>query len=203
MTIIGYARVSTTDQDLSIQEAALKAAGCDVIRAEKRSGTSTNGRTELQTVLDFLRSGDVLMVTRIDRLARSIGDLQDIVRAVKEKGASLRATEQPIDTSTAAGKCFLDMLGVFAEFETNLRRERQLEGIAKAKAEGVYKGRKPKIDRAEVERLAGEGVGATLIAAQLDISRRRRPARCANGERQYPPSVSVVGHFDQGGFDQP
>ena len=171
MTIIGYARVSTTDQDLSIQEAALKAAGCDVIRAEKRSGTSTNGRTELQTVLDFIRSGDVLMVTRIDRLARSIGDLQDIVRAVKEKGASLRATEQPIDTSTAAGKCFLDMLGVFAEFETNLRRERQLEGIAKAKAEGVYKGRKPKIDRAEVERLAGEGVGATLIAAQLDISR--------------------------------
>src|SRR5947207_14790683 len=95
MTIIGYARVSTTDQDLSIQEAALKAAGCDVIRAEKRSGTSTNGRTELQTVLDFLRSGDVLMVTRIDRLARSIGDLQDLVRAVKEKGASLRATEQP------------------------------------------------------------------------------------------------------------
>src|SRR5437764_11337631 len=117
MTIIGYARVSTTDQDLSIQEAALKAAGCDVIRAEKRSGTSTNRRTELQTVLDFIRSGDVLMVTRIDRLARSIGDLQDIVRALKAKGASLRATEQPIDTSTATGKCFLDMLGVFAEFE--------------------------------------------------------------------------------------
>ena len=90
---------------------------------------------------------------------------------MKAKGATLKATEQPIDTGTAAGKCFLDMLGVFAEFETNLRRERQLEGIAKAKAEGVYKGRKPKIDRAEVERLAREGVGATLIAAQLDISR--------------------------------
>jgi len=74
---------------------------------------------------DFLRKGDVLMVTRIDRLARSIGDLQDIVRAVKARGASLKATEQPIDTSTAAGKCFLDMLGVFAEFETNLRRERE------------------------------------------------------------------------------
>jgi DNA invertase Pin-like site-specific DNA recombinase len=74
------------------------------------------------------------MVTRIDRLARSIGDLQDIVRVVRAKSASLKATEQPIDTSTAAGKCFLDMLGVFAEFETNLRRERQLEGIAKAKA---------------------------------------------------------------------
>jgi DNA invertase Pin-like site-specific DNA recombinase len=81
------------------------------------------------------------MVTRIDRLARSIGDLQDIVRTVKAKGASLKATEQPIDTGTAAGKCFLDMLGVFAEFETNLRRERQLEGIAKAKAARIYKGR--------------------------------------------------------------
>ena len=130
MTVIGYARVSTTDQSLDIQEAALKAAGCEVIRSEKRSGTTTTGRAELQTVLGFLRPGDVLMVTRIDRLARSIGDLQDIVRAVKAKGATLKATEQPIDTGTAAGKCFLDMLGVFAEFETNLRRERQLEGIA-------------------------------------------------------------------------
>jgi hypothetical protein len=92
-------------------------------------------------VLDFLRKGDVLIVTRVDRLARSIGDLQDIVRVIRERGAGLKATEQPIDTSTAAGKCFLDMLGVFAEFETNLRRERQLEGIAKAKAAGVYKGR--------------------------------------------------------------
>src|SRR6201994_1552199 len=107
MTIIGYARVSTTDQDLSIQETALRGAGCEVIRAEKRSGTTTAGREELRTVLEFLRTGDVLMVTRIDRLARSIGDLQDIVRTVKARGATLRATEQPIDTSTAAGKCFL------------------------------------------------------------------------------------------------
>jgi DNA invertase Pin-like site-specific DNA recombinase len=91
-------------------------------------------------VLDCLRKGDVLMVTRLDRLARRIGDLQDIVRAVRAKGASLKVTEQPIDTSTAAGKCFLDMLGVFAEFETNLRRERQLEGIAKAKAAGGLQG---------------------------------------------------------------
>src|SRR5262249_43407332 len=146
MTVIGYARVSSTDQDLAIQEIALKAAGCEVIRAEKRTGTSTEGRVERRTILDFLRQGDVLMVARIDRLARRIGDLQDIVRAVKAKSAALKATEQPIDTSTAAGKAFLDMLGVFAEFETNLRRERQLEGIAKAKAAGVYKGRKPSIN---------------------------------------------------------
>jgi DNA invertase Pin-like site-specific DNA recombinase len=171
MTVIGYARVSTTDQDLSIQEAALRAAGCDTIRAEKRSGTTREGREELQTVLDFLRKGDVLMITRIDRLARSIGDLQDIMRTVKARGASLKATEQPIDTSTAAGKCFLDMLGVFAEFETNLRKERQLEGIAKAKAAGVYKGRPPSIDPERVRALKAEGMGPSEIAKTLGIGR--------------------------------
>jgi len=171
MTVIGYARVSTTDQDLSIQEAALKAAGCEVIRSEKRSGTTTQGREELRTVLDFLRKGDVLTVTRIDRLARSIADLQDIVRTIKSRGAALKATEQPIDTSTAAGKCFLDMLGVFAEFETNLRRERQLEGIARAKAEGVYKGRPASIDAARVRELKAGGMGPTEIAKALKIGR--------------------------------
>ena len=171
MTVIGYARVSTTDQNLELQESALRAAGCDVIRSEKRSGTTTAGRDELRTVLDFLRKGDTLMVTRIDRLARSIGDLQDIVRAVRAKGASLKAIEQPIDTSTAAGKCFLDMLGVFAEFETNLRRERQLEGIAGAKARGVYKGRKASIDPAKVRQMKAEGKGASAIAKALRIGR--------------------------------
>src|SRR5260370_42710994 len=171
MTVIGYARVSNTDQDLSIQEAALRAVGCDVIRAEKQSGTSTQGRAELRTVLDFIGKGDVLLVTRIDRLARSIGDLQDIVRTLKAKGASLRATEQPIDTTTAAGKCFLDMLGVFAEFETNLRRERQLEGISKAKAAGAYKGRRPSIDGAKIEALKASGLGPTDNPRQLKIGR--------------------------------
>jgi DNA invertase Pin-like site-specific DNA recombinase len=172
MTVIGYARVSTTDQDLSIQEAALSAAGCEVIRAEKRSGTTTKGREELRTVLDFLRPGDVLMVTRIDRLARSVGDLQAIVQAVRAKGASLKATEQSgIDTSTAAGKCFLDMLGVFAEFETNIRRERQLEGIARAKAAGVYKGRPASIDAARVREMKAQGLGSTAIARALGIGR--------------------------------
>ena len=171
MTTIGYARVSTTDQDLELQITALKREGCTTIRSEKRSGTTTAGREELRTVLDFLRQGDVLMVTRIDRLARSIGDLQDIVRAVKAKGAALKATEQPIDTATAAGKCFLDMLGVFAEFETNLRKERQLEGIAKAKEAGVYKGRPASIDAAQVRQLKAEGLGPSKIAEALGIGR--------------------------------
>jgi DNA invertase Pin-like site-specific DNA recombinase len=171
MPVIGYARVSTTDQNLELQENALRAAGCEFIRSEKRSGTTTAGRDELRTVLEFLRKGDVLMVTRIDRLARSIGDLQDIVRAVKARGAALKATEQPIDTGTAAGKCFLDMLGVFAEFETNLRRERQLEGIADAKARGVYKGRKASIDPAKVKQLKTDGMGPSAIAKALKIGR--------------------------------
>jgi DNA invertase Pin-like site-specific DNA recombinase len=169
--LYGYARVSTFDQDLSIQRAALKAAGCTVVRSEKVSGTSRQGRTELETLLDFLRKGDTLVVTRVDRLARSIGDLQDVVRALKQKGAALKATEQPIDTSTAAGKAFLDMLGVFAEFETNLRKERQLEGIAKAKAAGVYKGRKPSIDASAIKQLKEQGLGATEIAKRLKIGR--------------------------------
>ncbi|MDI7864519.1 recombinase family protein [Rhizobiaceae bacterium n13] len=171
MTLYGYARVSTNDQDLTIQREALLSAGCELVREEKRSGTTLEGRQELDTLMAFMRPGDTLMVTRIDRLARSIGDLQDIVRQLKAKGVSLRATEQPIDTSTAAGKAFLDMLGVFAEFETNLRKERQLEGIAKAKEAGVYKGRKPSIDVEKVKALHANGQGATAIAKALGIGR--------------------------------
>lgn len=171
MSLFGYARVSTIDQDLSIQVAALQAAGCQTIRSEKKSGTERGSRTELQVLLDFLREGDTLVVTRIDRLARSMKDLQDIVHELKGRGVALKATEQPIDTSTAAGKAFLDMLGVFAEFETNLRRERQIEGIEAAKARGVYKGRKARIDPDAIRKLAAEGIKPAHIARQLGISR--------------------------------
>ncbi len=174
MATYGYARVSTTDQDLTIQKDALRRAGCEVVRAEKVSGTSTQDRQELQTLLEFLRQGDTLVCTRVDRLARSVFDLQTIVRTLQERGVTLKATEQPIDTSTPAGKAFLDMLGVFAEFETNLRRERQLEGIARAKAKGVYKGRKPtaRAKAGQVRKLAEEGVSKVEIAKRLRISRR-------------------------------
>jgi DNA invertase Pin-like site-specific DNA recombinase len=171
MARVGYARVSSTDQDLTTQIERLKATGCEIVRSEKVTGTSRQGRTELASLIEFLRPGDELVVTRIDRLARSIGDLQDIMRELKARGAYLKATDQPIDTSTAAGKAFLDMLGVFAEFETNLRRERQLEGIAKAKAEGVYRGGKVRIDREAVLKLHREGQGPTEIAKALGISR--------------------------------
>jgi hypothetical protein len=150
MAVIGYARVSSRQQDLTLQQAALKKAGCDPIRFEKKTGTTIKGRTELQIILDFMREGDVLVVSRIDRLARSIGDLQDIMRQLKAKGVELRATEQAIDTTTAAGKCFVDMRGVFAEFETNLtldardslrasRRQRRLEFTRAVNAASILK----------------------------------------------------------------
>jgi DNA invertase Pin-like site-specific DNA recombinase len=171
MKVYGYARVSSAGQSLEVQLDALKAAGCDVVRAEKVSGTSRTGRTELETLLSFLRAGDTLVVTRIDRLARSVKDLQDIVHELRAVGVTLKATEQPIDTASAAGKAFLDMLGVFSEFETTLRKERQLEGIAKAKSEGVYKGRKQTIDVEAVKALKAEGLGGSEIAKRLGIGR--------------------------------
>ena len=167
----GYARVSSLDQDLTLQEETLRAAGCHVVRAEKRSGAGREGRTELRLLLDFLHAGDTLVVTRVDRLARSVKDLQDIVHELRAKGVALKATEQPIDTGSAAGKAFLDMLGVFPEFETNLRKERQMEGIAKAKAAGVYKGRPPSVDRAKVADLKAQGYGPSQIARKLGIGR--------------------------------
>jgi DNA invertase Pin-like site-specific DNA recombinase len=133
----------------------------------RASGTTTEGGEALRSVLEFRRRPD----GDPHRLARSIGDLQDIVRTVRARGAVLKATEQPIDTGTAAGKCFLDMLGVFAEFETNLRRERQLEGIAKAKAAGVYKGRPPSIEASRVRELRAQGMRPSDIAKAFKIGR--------------------------------
>jgi DNA invertase Pin-like site-specific DNA recombinase len=169
---LGYARVSTGEQDLTIQETALKAAGCERLFCEKASGTSRDKRVQLAALLSHIRAGDVLVITRIDRLARSMRDLQNIVHEVRQKGAALMATEQPIDTSTAAGKAFLDMLGVFAEFETNLRAERQREGIDQAKAAGKYKGRKKKpitIDR--INALKAERKSMGTIARELGCAR--------------------------------
>ena len=171
MSIVGYARVSTTQQSLDIQLSTLKKAKCKKIFSEKASGNTKKGREKLQECLNYLREGDTLVVTRVDRLARSILDLQKISKQLKNSGIKLKATEQPIDTSTPAGKAFFDMLGVFAEFETNIRKERQQEGIEKAKRAGKYKGRKPtaRAKTAQVMAMLEAGQNKKTIAEALNI----------------------------------
>jgi DNA invertase Pin-like site-specific DNA recombinase len=168
---IGYARVGTTDQDLTIQREALTSAKCNVIFEEQVSGTTRTGRSELEKALAILGKGDQLIVTRLDRLGRSLRDLANIAGEIEAAGAHLVVTEQAVDTSTPAGRAFFGMLATFAQFETDVRRERQMEGIAKAKAQGVYKGRRPSIDREEIERLRADGLNPTQIARQLGVAR--------------------------------
>ena len=168
---VGYARVSSVDQNLDVQLETLKSFGCEKICQEKVSGTSTQGRNELKECIEFVREGDELVITRIDRLARSVLDLQLIVKELSDKGVNLSATEQPISTKDATSKCFLDMLGVFAELETNLRKERQNEGILRAKQKGVYKGRKSSINVDKIKELKKTGLGATAIAREMNIHR--------------------------------
>ena len=168
---VAYSRVSSLNQNIIPQNEILKNYGCEKLFQEKVSGVSTQGREKLKECLEYVREGDELVVTRIDRLARSILDLQLIVKQLDDKGVTLTATEQPISTKDATSKCFLDMLGVFAEFETNLRKERQLDGIKKAKENNVYKGRKQQIDVEKIKTLKSEGLGVTAIARQMNIHR--------------------------------
>ncbi|OWR16218.1 DNA-invertase hin [Brevundimonas diminuta] len=172
MAVVGYARVSSTGQSLEVQEEALRAAGCEKVFAEKRTGTTQEGREELRRALEYVREGDTFVVSRIDRLARSVSDLSEIVAVLTTKGVSFRALQQgEFDTTAATGRLFLTMLGAFAEFETSLRRERQMEGIEKAKAEGRYKGRPKSVDAAAIRRLHSEGQKPAHIAKRLGIAR--------------------------------
>ena len=169
--LFGYARVSTTDQDLTVQREALARAGVSVIFEEKVSGTKRDGRTELQKVLSVLGEGDALVVTRLDRLGRSFRDLANIAHEIEQAGAYLKVLEQGVDTSSAAGRAFYGMSATFAAFETDIRRERQLEGIALAKRKGVYKGGKARLDRERVKALTEDGLGPAAIARELKMAR--------------------------------
>lgn len=170
--LVGYARVSSVGQSLDIQEEALRAAGCEKVFAEKMSGTTTDGRDALADALDFAREGDTLIVTRLDRLARSVGDLFKIVERLTEKKVSFRCLQQSgVDTDTSTGRLTLAILGAVAAFETDIRRERQLEGIAKAQQRGVYKGRRPTIDANQIREMYAAGVGGSEIANRLGIAR--------------------------------
>jgi DNA invertase Pin-like site-specific DNA recombinase len=165
--LLGYARVSTSDQDLTVQRQALKGAGVGTIFEE----TARNDRTELQKVLGVLGDGDTLVVTRLDRLGRSLRDLANVAHEIVEAGANLKVLDQSVDTATAAGRAFFGMLAVFAAFETDVRRERQMEGIALAKRQGVYTGGKARLDRGRVNQLANDGVGPAKIARELGMAR--------------------------------
>lgn len=174
MTTFAYCRVSTTDQNTEMQsEAILKAYPDAIIRNEKKSGTSTKGREVLNLLLDMIGSGDKLVVWKLDRLARNMGDLMAIVSLLEDRGATLEILDQKIDTGSASGKAFLQMLGVFAEFETNLRKERQMAGIAKTKIERpeAYKGRPASVDGDAIKNLLEAGLKPVEVARKLGVSR--------------------------------
>jgi len=172
--IIGYARTSTVEQlaGFDAQVRDLNAAGCEKLFTEQVSSIAQ--RAQLEAALDFVREGDVLVVTKLDRLARSMGNLMDIVRVLERKNVGLRILAMNLDTSTPTGKLMLNVLGSVAQFERELMLERQREGIAKAKAEGKYKGRAPtaRAKAGEVAELKAQGLGPTAIAKRLGISVR-------------------------------
>jgi len=171
--LVGYARTSTVDQSAGYeaQRRDLQAAGCTKIFSEQVSSVSE--REQLNSALDYLREDDVLIATKLDRLARSMRHLLEIVDRINEKKASLRVLGMSLDTETATGRMMLQVLGAVAEHERALMLERQREGIAKAKAEGKYKGRaRTAMAKAgEVEALLAKGVNPTEVARKLGIGR--------------------------------
>ena len=172
MTRYGYARVSSIGQSLEIQIADLNNHACEMIRQEKLSGTKMDNRPELNLLLEFMRTGDQLFVTRLDRLARSTEDLCRIVAILEKKGCTLHCTQQNIETQTPTGRLMVQLLGAFAEFETALRKERQMAGIAAAKERGVYSNvkRTPTFDPDEIRRLYHHNVKPRAIAKRLQCS---------------------------------
>lgn len=163
---IGYARVSTLGQDHATQLAKLQAEGCEKIFSEKQSGKSAENREQLQAALDFCREGDTLIITKLDRLARSMGDLWQIVRELEKKGVNFKVLDQAgMDTTTPTGKLMFNILGSIAEFERDLINARTSEGRAAAKAKGVKFGRKAKLTDEQVEDIKAD-VKAGILSMQ-------------------------------------
>ncbi|WP_321448669.1 recombinase family protein [uncultured Cohaesibacter sp.] len=173
MSLVGYARVSSIGQSLDVQEAKLQSAGCQEIFREKRSGVDTE-RPQLKECMRYIRKGDTLVISRIDRLARSAEHLLQLSRELEEKGVTLKVLDQSIDTGDAAGKAFLGMLAVFAQFENDIRKERQMDGIAKAREKGVKFGRKPVMtgeQEDEARQLRKDGWALQRIADHMGVSK--------------------------------
>lgn len=171
MARIGYARVSTTDQDLQVQLDRLRREGCEIIRSEMVSGGSREGRTELATVIEFLRDGDELIVTRLDRLGRDTRDVLNIVHECQQRGAFVTILDPHVSTRGEMGQMILTVLGMVAQMERRFIKARQQEGIARAKAAGVYKGGLQRLDYSAIKRLHTEGLPVTEIAKAIGCSR--------------------------------
>jgi DNA invertase Pin-like site-specific DNA recombinase len=169
MAILGYARVSHIDMNIETQLEAL--THCDKIFQEKESGAKDN-RPQLKNLLDYMREGDVVEVTRLDRLGRSTSHLLKLVELFEEKKVSLRIQNINLDTGTATGKLMLTMLAAISEFERSLLKEKQLAGIERAKKAGVYKGRRATAmeKKEQVVKMVEQGMKKTHIAKELGMS---------------------------------
>jgi DNA invertase Pin-like site-specific DNA recombinase len=195
MTRVGYARVSTSDQDLQIQLDRLKAAGCEIIRSETGSGASRDGRTELETILQFLRAGDELVVLRLDRLGRSTRDVLNLVHEMDEKGASLRVLEPEVSTAGDIGRLVITILGMVADMELRFIKDRQRAGIETAKTKGVYKGRTKSVDDEEIRQRIEAGATKAEVARSMNISRMTvyRALGDTPDDADQPPDRGVGG----------
>lgn len=172
---VGYARVSSLGQNLQSQIEALESAGCDKIFKEKKSGKQTNNRYELQNALDFVRENDVFVVTRLDRCSRSVSDLHQIIDKLNYKKVGFKATEQEFDTTTSSGRLMIGLLSIVSAFETDLRAERQSEGIKSAIQRGVRFGRVKKLNDEDVKQIVELQETAQYtneqIASQFNVGR--------------------------------
>lgn len=171
MTKIGYARVSTADQDFEIQQQRLHAEGCQIVRSEKVSGVSREGRSELATIIEFLRDGDELVVTRLDRLGRDTRDVLNIVHECEQRGAFVTILDPHVSTRGEMGQIIITVLGMVAQMERRFIKDRQREGITRAKSAGVYKGGKQRIDRNYVIQLVETGMNVSDVSRVAGCSR--------------------------------
>ena len=186
---IGYARVSSSGQNLNSQVEDLKSIGCTKIFQEKMSGTQANNRTELQNAIDFARDGDTFYVTRLDRCSRSVKDLHTIIDTLTDKGVAFKATQQDLDTSTSSGRLMIGLLSIVSAFETDLRAERQADGIKSAQKRGVKFGAKLKFkeeDTVKAITMQEDGMLNQDIADSFDIARSTLLRHIANYKKRLP-----------------
>jgi len=188
---VGYARVSSVGQSLDTQIEKLTAFGCEKVFQEKRSGATREKREAVNAALEFCREGDVLVITKLDRLARSMSDLQDISKTLNRKGVDFIVLDQSIDTTTPAGRLTFHLLGAVAEFERDLIAERRNEGIEKAKAKGVKFGRHEKLSDIQLQALRtayGAGERRQDLMARFDISKSTFYRLCPGGSIESQPT---------------